>query len=301
MSEGRVNCYFAPRHCHLGEGPNPVSCFIRVNSGGKKLLQVRLRFTGLHAKIDFPLRKSRSTIFFRATAGSILIGTGAGCNMGCFFAREWRNISKSNPIRVRSERHPTPEEHCRSGRSANGCPFHRLHLPTRKPGTIWGRVRSIEHRHPPPGESRHLPNRTWVNQRDTFAREAFHDIIWTTWGTPAKRGKPLKSFHEGFYGRVTLTHLAARCSNNRFTWGAFNAKETTKSFWAKSRIAHPPPSEKNDEPARKSVGLPIGFWSSRPRRPPVHFTGISTLRFKACAIKSPNTPPGKNATRRACA
>jgi pyruvate formate lyase activating enzyme len=186
MSEGRVHCYLCPRHCHIGEGQSGF-CFIRVNQGGKLY---SLGFASPAALQIDPIEKKPLNHFLPGTQ-VFSLGT-AGCNMGCFFCQNW-DISKSKSDQVRST-HIPPEEIVALAI--------RYHCPsiafTYNEPTIWGEyVTEICH------AAREAEICTVMVTNGYITREAFHDI----YDHVDAANVDLKAFTEGFYGRVTLTHL----------------------------------------------------------------------------------------------
>ena len=119
------------------------------------------------------------------------LGT-AGCNMGCFFCQNW-DISKSKADQVRST-HIPPEDIVALA-IRYGCPSIAF---TYNEPTIWGEyVIDIC------DAARAAGIRTVMVTNGYITREAFHDI----YDHVDAANVDLKAFTEGFYGKVTLTHL----------------------------------------------------------------------------------------------
>jgi pyruvate formate lyase activating enzyme len=186
MPDGRVHCFLCPRHCHIGEGQAGF-CFIRVNQGGKLY---SLGYASPAALQIDPIEKKPLNHFL---PGSRVFSLGtAGCNMGCFFCQNW-DISKSKSDQVRSAHIPPEDVVALAIRY--GCPSIAF---TYNEPTIWGEyVIDICH------AAREAGIRTVMVTNGYVTREAFHDI----YDHVDAANVDLKAFTEGFYGRVTLTHL----------------------------------------------------------------------------------------------
>ncbi len=186
LSQGRVHCYLCPRHCHIGEGQSGF-CFIRVNQGGK-LYSLGYAWPAA-LQID-PIEKKPLNHFLPGTR-VFSLGT-AGCNMGCFFCQNW-DISKSKSDQVHST-HILPEDVVALA-IRYGCPSIAF---TYNEPTIWDEyVIDICH------AAHEAGIRTVMVTNGYITREAFHDI----YDHVDAANVDLKAFTEGFYGRVTLTHL----------------------------------------------------------------------------------------------
>lgn len=185
-SGGRVHCYLCPRHCHIHSGQSGF-CFIRVNRGGK------LYSLGYGApaalQID-PIEKKPLNHFLPGTR-VFSMGT-AGCNMGCFFCQNW-DISKSRQDQVRSQH--VPPEDVPLLALQYGCDS--LAFTYNEP-TIWGEyVIDICK------AAKQYGLKTVMVSNGYITREAFHDI----YDHIDAANIDLKAFTEGFYGKITLTHL----------------------------------------------------------------------------------------------
>jgi pyruvate formate lyase activating enzyme len=183
---GKAHCYLCPRHCHIGIGQAGF-CFIRVNEGGKLY---SLGYASPAALQIDPIEKKPLNHFLPGTK-ILSLGT-AGCNMGCFFCQNW-DISKSRSDQVRST-HVPPEDVAMLA--------HRNHCPsiafTYNEPTIWGEYVIDICR---AAKERGL--NTVMVTNGYITREAFHDI----YDNIDAANVDLKAFTEGFYGRITLTHL----------------------------------------------------------------------------------------------
>src|SRR5579863_721398 len=185
-ANGKVHCYLCPRHCHIGRGQSGF-CYIRTNQEGK------LYSLGYGApaalQID-PIEKKPLNHFLPGTA-VFSMGT-AGCNMGCFFCQNW-DISKSRQDQVNARDLPPEEVPLLALR--HGC--NSLAFTYNEP-TIWGEyLIDICKAAKPYGLKTVMVTNGYVT------REAFHDI----YDNIDAANVDLKAFTEGFYGRITLTHL----------------------------------------------------------------------------------------------
>lgn len=184
---GKIHCYLCPRHCHIHEGQAGF-CFIRVNRGGKLY---SLGYAHPAAIQIDPIEKKPLNHFFPGTR-IFSMGT-AGCNMGCFFCQNW-DISKSKADQVRST-HIPPEDVVALA-IANRCPSIAF---TYNEPTIWAEyVIDIC------AAAREAGLNTVMVSNGYITREAFHDV----YDQIDAANIDLKAFTEGFYGRITLTHLA---------------------------------------------------------------------------------------------
>ena len=86
--DGRIQCNLCPRHCRLSEGQRAF-CFVRQNVGGEMVLTTYGRSSGFC--ID-PIEKKPLNHFYPGT--SVLSFGTAGCNLGCKFCQNW-GISKA--------------------------------------------------------------------------------------------------------------------------------------------------------------------------------------------------------------
>jgi pyruvate formate lyase activating enzyme len=186
MPGDRVHCYLCPRHCHIGPGQAGF-CFIRVNQGGKLF---SLGYAAPAALQVDPIEKKPLNHFLPGTR-VFSMGT-AGCNMGCFFCQNW-DISKSRQDQVHSSFVP-PEDVIALAKK-HGCPSIAF---TYNEPTIWGEyVVDICK------AAREQGIRTVMVTNGYITRETFHDI----YDHVDAANVDMKAFTEGFYGRITLTHL----------------------------------------------------------------------------------------------
>ena len=183
---GKAHCYLCPRHCHIGEGQAGF-CFIRVNEGGKLY---SLGYASPAAMQIDPIEKKPLNHFLPGTR-VFSMGT-AGCNMGCFFCQNW-DISKSRSDQVRSQHAPPEDVPLLAIR--NGCPSIAF---TYNEPTIWGEYVIDICR-----AAKEYGINTVMVSNGYVTREAFHDI----YDHVDAANIDLKAFTEGFYGRITLTHL----------------------------------------------------------------------------------------------
>ncbi len=185
-ADGRVHCYLCPRHCHIGEGQAGF-CYIRVNHGGKLYSLGYAQPAAL--QVD-PIEKKPLNHFLPGTR-VFSMGT-AGCNMGCFFCQNW-DISKSHSDQVHSVN--VPPEDVPSLAARYDCPSIAF---TYNEPTIWGEyVIDICRAAHDAGMNTVMVTNGYIT------REAFHDI----YDHIDAANVDLKSFTEGFYGKITLTHL----------------------------------------------------------------------------------------------
>ena len=257
MSEGRVHCYLCPRHCHIGEGQAGF-CFIRVNQGGKLY---SLGYASPAALQIDPIEKKPLNHFLPGTR-VFSLGT-AGCNMGCFFCQNW-DISKSKSDQVHST-HVPPEDVVALA-IRYGCPSIAF---TYNEPTIWGEyVIDICH------AAREAGIRTVMVTNGYVTREAFHDI----YDNIDAANVDLKAFTEGFYGRVTLTHLQPVLDT--LTW----LKKETNVWFEVTNLIIP---TLNDDPGEIRR---LSEWMLEHLRPdvPLHFTAFHP-DFKL--QDKPRTPP----------
>jgi pyruvate formate lyase activating enzyme len=257
LPDGRVHCYLCPRHCHIGEGQSGF-CFIRVNQGGKLY---SLGYASPAALQIDPIEKKPLHHFL---PGSRVFSLGtAGCNMGCFFCQNW-DISKSKSDQVHSS-HISAEDIVALA-IQNRCPSIAF---TYNEPTIWGEyVIDICH------AAREAGIKTVMVTNGYVTREAFHDI----YDHVDAANVDLKAFTEGFYGRVTLTHLQPVLDT--LTW----LKQETSVWFEITNLIIP---TLNDDP--REIRL-LADWILQHLGPdvPLHFTAFHPdfkLRDK------PKTPP----------
>ena len=186
MPDGRLHCYLCPRHCHIGEGQNGF-CFIRKNEGGRLM---QLGYGRPAALAMDPVEKKPLNHFMPGTR-ILSLGT-AGCNMGCQFCQNF-DISKAKADHVRSA-HLTPAEVVELALE-RGAPS--LAYTYNEP-TIWAEyVIDIAREAHAAGLNNVMVSNGYIT-RDAFF-EVYQHID--------AANIDLKAFTEGFYGKVTLTHL----------------------------------------------------------------------------------------------
>ncbi|HEV7966296.1 MAG TPA: AmmeMemoRadiSam system radical SAM enzyme [Candidatus Acidoferrales bacterium] len=255
--DGRVHCYLCPRHCHIGDGQAGF-CFIRVNQGGKLY---SLGYASPAALQIDPIEKKPLNHFLPGTR-VFSLGT-AGCNMGCFFCQNW-DISKSKSDQVRST-HIPPEDIVALA-IRYGCPSIAF---TYNEPTIWGEyVIDICQ------AAREAGIRTVMVTNGYITREAFHDI----YDHVDAANVDLKGFTEGFYGRITLTHLQPVLET--LTW----LKQETAVWFEITNLIIP---TLNDDPLEIRE---LSRWILEHLGPdvPLHFTAFHP-DFKL--QDTPRTPP----------
>jgi len=186
MPDGRLHCYLCPRHCHIGEGQNGF-CFIRKNVGGQL---VQLAYGRPAALAIDPIEKKPLNHFF---PGSTILSMGtAGCNMGCFFCQNW-DISKAKADQVRS-RDLSPQQVVELALD-HGSPSVAF---TYNEPTIWAEYAIDIAR-----EAHNAGLNTVMVSNGYITREAFFDVYRHL----DAANIDLKGFTEGFYSKITLTHL----------------------------------------------------------------------------------------------
>jgi pyruvate formate lyase activating enzyme len=191
------------------------------------------------------------------------LGT-AGCNMGCFFCQNW-DISKSKSDQVRSTHIPPEDVVALAIRY--GCPSIAF---TYNEPTIWGEyVIDICH------AAREAGIRTVMVTNGYITREAFHDI----YDHVDAANVDLKAFTEGFYGRITLTHLQPVLET--LTW----LKQETSVWFEITNLLIPTLNDDEQEIRR------LSDWILEHLGPdvPLHFTAFHP-DFKL--LDKPRTPPG---------
>ncbi len=184
--DGKILCYLCPRFCRIADGQAGF-CFIRKNLHGTLYSLAYGQPCAL--QID-PIEKKP---LFHFMPGSRILSMGtAGCNMGCKFCQNWE-ISKAREDQVQSG-HLEPDEAVASA-GAHGCGS--LAFTYNEP-TIWGEyVIDISRRARASGLNTVMVTNGYVT------REALRDIY--QWIDAAN--VDLKGFTEGFYHKVTLSHL----------------------------------------------------------------------------------------------
>jgi pyruvate formate lyase activating enzyme len=256
-SGGRVHCFLCPRHCHIHSGQSGF-CFIRTNQDGKLY---NLGYGAPAALQIDPIEKKPLNHFL---PGSRVFSMGtAGCNMGCFFCQNW-DISKSHQDQVRSQNVPPEEVPLLALKY--GCDSIAF---TYNEPTIWGEY-VIDICRAAKGHG--LKTVMVTNGYITY--EAFHDI----YDHVDAANVDLKAFTEGFYGKITLTHLEPVLKT--LEW----LKNETNVWFELTNLMIP---TLNDDPAET---LKLAEWVLQHLGPdvPLHFTAFHPdfkLRDK------PATPP----------
>jgi pyruvate formate lyase activating enzyme len=185
--DGRVRCTLCPRDCRLREGQAGF-CFIRQNQGGRLITLGWGRSTGF--AVD-PVEKKPLNHYL---PGSTVLSFGtAGCNLGCRFCQNW-DISKAQLAERRSQEwDPARVVDLAVESGAPGIAF------TYNDPVIWAEfaidvAREARRR----GLFTVLVTAGYVQER---AREEIFAHMDAT-------NVDLKAFTEGFYSKVTLSHLA---------------------------------------------------------------------------------------------
>jgi pyruvate formate lyase activating enzyme len=254
---GRVHCFLCPRHCHIHPGQSGF-CFIRINHGGKLY---NLGYGAPAALQIDPIEKKPLNHFLPGTR-VFSMGT-AGCNMGCFFCQNW-DISKSHQDQVRS--HPVPPEEVPLLAMEYGCDSIAF---TYNEPTIWGEYVIDICR-----AASKYGLKTVMVTNGYITYEAFHDI----YDHVDAANVDLKAFTEGFYGKITLTHLEPVLKT--LEW----LKHETNVWFELTNLMIP---TLNDDPAETQR---LAEWVMQHLGPdvPLHFTAFHPdfkLRDK------PPTPP----------
>ena len=256
-SGGRVHCFLCPRHCRIHPGQSGF-CFIRINQDGKLY---NLGYGAPAALQVDPIEKKPLNHFLPGTR-VFSMGT-AGCNMGCFFCQNW-DISKSHQDQVMSQRVPPEEVPLLALKY--GCDSIAF---TYNEPTIWGEYVIDICR-----AAKGYGLKTVMVTNGYITREAFHDI----YDHVDAANVDLKAFTEGFYGKITLTHLEPVLKT--LEW----LKNETKVWFELTNLMIP---TLNDDPTETQK---LAEWVLSRLGPdvPLHFTAFHPdfkLRDK------PATPP----------
>ena len=254
---GRVHCFLCPRHCHIHAGQSGF-CFIRINQDGKLY---NLGYGAPAALQIDPIEKKPLNHFLPGTR-VFSMGT-AGCNMGCFFCQNW-DISKSHQDQVRSQ--PVPPGEVPLLALKYGCDSIAF---TYNEPTIWGEYVIDICR-----AAKGYGLKTVMVTNGYITYEAFHDI----YDHVDAANVDLKAFTEGFYGKITLTHLEPVLKT--LEW----LKNETNVWFELTNLMIP---TLNDDPAETQK---LAEWVLQHLGPdvPLHFTAFHPdfkLRDK------PATPP----------
>jgi len=185
--DGRLRCTLCPRDCRLADGQAGF-CTVRQNQGGRMVLLAWGRSTGFAAD---PVEKKPLHHFLPGTR-TLSFGT-AGCNLACRFCQNW-DISRAR-LAERASVERSAEEVVDLA-VAHGCPSISF---TYNDPVIWSE---------------------WAIEVAVEARRRGLRTVFVTAGyvSPAARQEifahadaanvDLKGFTEGFYRKVTLSHLA---------------------------------------------------------------------------------------------
>ncbi|MEI6224306.1 MAG: AmmeMemoRadiSam system radical SAM enzyme [Deltaproteobacteria bacterium] len=263
---GRLRCTLCPRACRLAEGQAGF-CSVRRNQGGEMVLLAYGRSTGF--AVD-PIEKKPLHHFLPGT-DVLSFGT-VGCQLGCRFCQNW-SISKASASghgMVAS----TPERVVDLA-VASGCPSIAF---TYNDPVIWAEWAIDVAR-----EARRRGVRT-VFVTSGYVEERAREEIFS-WMDAAN--VDLKAFTEGFYARVTLSHLAPVLET--LEWLARDGRVWTEvtnllvpglnddpaetrrlAEWIGSRMG-------KDVPLHFSAFHPAWKMTDRPRTPPAALTGARRI------------------------
>jgi pyruvate formate lyase activating enzyme len=264
--DGRIRCTLCPRDCLLREGQAGF-CFVRQNVGGKLVSLAYGRSTGFASD---PIEKKPLAHFYPGTQ-VLSFGT-AGCNLGCRFCQNW-DISKARLADRRSQEY-APREVVDLAIQA-GCPSIAF---TYNDPVIWA-----EYAIDVAKEARARGLKTVFVTAGYVGEKAREDIFAHMDATNVD----LKAFTEGFYQRVTLSHLAPVLET--LAW-----LSRTKVWTEVTNLMIP---GLNDEPAETRA---LAEWLLDHMGPdvPLHFTAFHP-DFKM--LDRPPTPPATLARARAVA
>jgi pyruvate formate lyase activating enzyme len=264
--DGRIRCTLCPRDCLLREGQAGF-CFVRQNVGGKLVSLAYGRSTGFASD---PIEKKPLAHFYPGTQ-VLSFGT-AGCNLGCRFCQNW-DISKAKLADRRSMEH-TPREVVDLAVEA-GCPSIAF---TYNDPVIWAEYAIDVAR-----EARARGLKTVFVTAGYVGEKAREDVFAHMDATNVD----LKAFTEGFYQRVTLSHLAPVLET--LAWLA-----KTKVWTEVTNLMIP---GLNDDPAETRA---LSEWMLDHMGPdvPLHFTAFHP-DFKM--LDRPPTPPATLSRARALA
>jgi pyruvate formate lyase activating enzyme len=185
--DGRLRCTLCPRDCRLAPGQAGF-CSVRANEGGRLVSLAYGRSTGF--AVD-PIEKKPLAHFYPGT-NVLSFGT-AGCNLGCRFCQNW-DISKAK-LAERASRSCTAREVVDLAVEAR-CPSIAF---TYNDPVIWAEWAIDVAK-----EARARGVRT-VFVTAGYVGEAAREDIFRHMDAA---NVDLKAFTEGFYGKITLSHLA---------------------------------------------------------------------------------------------
>ncbi len=186
LPDGRIHCYLCPRHCHIGEGQHGF-CYIRQNVEAEL---VQLGYGRPAALAIDPVEKKP---LFHFHPGTPILSMGAaGCNLGCQFCQNF-DISKARSMQ-NSAAHMSPQQVIDLARY-HGTPSIAF---TYNEPTIWSEfvidVAKAAHE---------AGIHTVMVSNGYITREAFFDVYQHI----DAANIDLKGFTEGFYAKVTLSHM----------------------------------------------------------------------------------------------
>jgi len=185
--DGKVLCTLCPRDCRLGEGQAGF-CFVRQNVGGSMVSLAWGRSTGFAAD---PMEKKP---LYHFLPGSHVLSFGTvGCNLGCRFCQNW-DTSKARAT-GRQMIACTPSQVVDLAMRA-GCPAIAFTYNDPIVWAEWAIDVAVEARR------RGLAT---VMVTNGYVREGAREEIFAHMDAA---NVDLKAFTEGFYARVTLSHLA---------------------------------------------------------------------------------------------
>ncbi len=185
--DGRIRCTLCPRDCRLREGQAGF-CFVRRNVEGRLVSLAYGRSTGFAAD---PIEK-KPLYHFHPGTRALSFGT-AGCNLGCRFCQNW-DLSKAR-LDERSAGECAPREVVDLA-VETGCPSIAF---TYNDPVIWAEYAIDVAR-----EAHARGLKTVFVSAGYVTAEAREEIF----AHMDAANIDLKAFTEGFYRRVTLSHLA---------------------------------------------------------------------------------------------
>lgn len=242
-TDGRILCRLCPRACRLKEGDRGF-CFVRVNRGGKMVLDTYGRSTGFC--ID-PIEKKPLNHFL---PGSPVLSFGtAGCNLGCKFCQNW-DISKSREV-SRLSSTATPHDIAREAKQA-GC---RSVAFTYNDPIIWA-----EYALDTAAACHQLGLKTVAVTAGYLTDNSRHDFFS---GMDAAN-IDLKAFSEDFYFKLTGAHLQPVLDTIRYA-----CRET--DCWIELTNLIIPSANDDDDEFRRMVDWLLETVGSDV---PIHFTAF---------------------------
>ncbi len=182
----RIQCDLCPRFCLLKDGDRGF-CFVRQNQGGRMILTTYGLSTGFC--VD-PIEKKPLNHFLPGT--SVLSFGTAGCNLGCQFCQNW-SISKSREVEDLSEK-ASPET---IAEMADNLKCHSVAFTYNDP-VIW-----TEYAIDTARACQDRGIKTVAVTAGYITGEARSELL----SVMDAANVDLKGFTEGFYRRLTLSHL----------------------------------------------------------------------------------------------